>query len=319
MFEKQYKETFDEIRPSDSLQQETLELMKEAQNHRLAPEPPRKTWKLAYTVSLASTAAAIMVCVVSASFWLSQGQKFEESEGDWTAVGDKDDAFSEDQSDDANMSIIDPGESSNENKNYDAPSSSSSPGADNKDKESDASTEDEMEENIEKESYPNAPVVIDTADTKTYLSLGAFLNAINAMETPGFGTNYLNSKELLLLPASLPEGARFRCLYLDTVSGDYTYSYLLESGYYLEIKVSADLPKTADELTTLQQDLPAEYILKKNGNQRSYLFGNFAEMSVSLLPIGNAELPDETAADELLKAFDPALYNGNNSYLDLTY
>lgn len=318
MFEKKYKEAFDQIQPSEALQQETLELMKEAQNHRPATEPPRKTWKLAYTVSLASTAAAIMICVISASFWLGQGKKFEEAEGEWDVIGENDSTFTEDQQDDKDKNITDPGESDDTSKNHEAPSSS----APKDDENANNSLKSDSESDVvgdESESDPNAPVVIDTADTKTYLSLGAFLNAIDAMETPGFGTDYLNSKELLLLPASLPEGARFRCLYLETESGNYTYSYLLESGHYLEIKVNADLPRTADALTALQQSLPAEYTLKKSGNQRTYTFGDFAEMSVSLLPIGNADLPDETAADALLKTFEPALYTGNNPYLDLTY
>lgn len=312
MFEKEYKEAFDELQPSTALQQETLELMQEAQNHRPAPEPPRKTRKAAYTVSLAGTAAAVLLCMVLAPYLAKKSSIYEEDEGEWNVVGESDMSFSDDFNADQEPSSPKPEDNADEDKKADASSK-----YDESDLKSESSTADEIE--AENTASPNAPVILDTADTKTYRSIGAFITALEQMDAPGFGTAYLNSKELLLLPASLPEGARFRCLYLETATGHYSYSYLLENGYFLEFKVRANLPKTAEELATLQNNLPADYTLQKSGNQRVYTFGTLGEMTLSLLPIGNAALPDEAAADELLKAFEPALYTENNPYLDLTY
>ncbi len=311
MFEKEYKEAFDELHPSAALQQETLELMREAQNHRPAPEPPRKTWKAAYTVSLAGTAAAVLLCMVLAPYLTKKSSIYEEDEGEWDIVGEDNMSFSDDFNADQEPSSPKPGDNADKDK------ADASSKYDESDLKSESSTADEIE--AENTASPNAPVILDTADTKTYRSIGAFITALEQMEAPGFGTAYLNSKELLLLPASLPEGARFRCLYLETATGHYSYSYLLESGCFLEIKVQANLPKTAEELATLQENLPADYTLQKSGNRRVYTFGALGEMTLSLLPIGNAAPPDEAAADELLKAFEPALYTENNPYLDLTY
>ena len=305
MSQKRYKDAFDALQPSPALRQETLELMKEVQSHRMTEEPPKKTRKLAYTLSLASTAAAVALCLVLAPFLAKKGELFEESEGQWDTLDQDNSSFFEDQ-----FSSLEDADGLKGKE-----PTASAPNAD-----ADLKSDDEAEENkSENNTGSNAPVIIDTPETTTYLSLGEFVGAIEKMETAGFGTHYISSKELTLLPASLPQGTRFRCLYLDTQSGSYTYSFLLEKGYYLEVKVTPSLPKTADELAALQENLPADYTLKKSENQRSYLFGEFAEMTVSLLPIGSAPLPDEAAADEILNAFEPTFYTENNPYLDLTY
>ncbi|MBQ8600274.1 MAG: hypothetical protein IJ407_02690 [Clostridia bacterium] len=316
MFEEQYRKAFDQALPSEELQQETLALLQEAQDHHIQPEQPVRKWKLAYTVSLAGTAAAILICVVSASFWMDRGQKYDEIEGEWTT---NDSLFSENEAfcsdDPAENTVEDSAASLHQDENKTASGS---------DEDSDQAEDSELKsDNEENKSDNNAPVIVNNGETKTYLSLADFVEELEAMSAPGFGTNYLYSKELLIIPSLTYEEARFRCLYLDIASGNYSYSYLITSEgvqYYLEIRTELTLPKTADALSKILENISANITFRKEENGYRYSFEEQGEVTVRVYPTDGTAIPDEETADQILKThFSLHRYDPDNPCLNMTY
>ena len=308
MFKDQYQDAYKNATPSAELQQETLALMQEARDHHIQPHAPAKKWRLSYTLALASSAAAVLICTVMLSFWISpKGEQINDLQGeaDWDAM-DSENQFSNGMAngntaeDQDQMQTNDEAEKDlGENSNAD-----------------DASKSESLTD-------PYTPEFISNAQTETYKSLAAFTQALAAKTAPGYGKHYYNTRELLIVPSRLPDGARFRSLSLNIVEGTYSYSYLITANgtpYLLELTAQVQPPKTLSELQQQKEAIAQETVtVTKAGNSRTYQFGETDQMTLWITPASGDLLPDEATVDLLLTPFELERCTLNNSLLNMTY
>lgn len=170
---------------------------------------------------------------------------------------------------------------------------------------------------------PYGPEISQEKNVETYLSIRDYLDALTQKTAPGYGSNYYNARELLIVPNLLPDGARFRHLYLNTRTGKYSYSYhFTKDGkdYIIDVEVNVVTPKNLNELRLYKEHAAEEEILTaKDGDRLYYQFGEQDLVTVTLTDV-TATVPlttDETAA--LLTQFDLERCSLLNPVLDMKY
>ncbi len=350
MFEEQYRKHYQKTAPSDALNDETLALMKEARDHHATE--PKKTlrWRPALVLPIAGTAVAALAALIIVGVWMTRSTEYED------LMGDFDQAFSDSMADSADPETEKPGDKPN----YDQQPEDETPGdaeadssiEENKSEEHQYGTgsqpeDDQSEGNdennsaelpVEDESVsddsvsagtttspadPYGPEILDDGNTETYLSIREFLNALAKKETGGYGKNYYNARELIIVPKLLPNGARFRHLHLNTENGKYSYSYLFTKDgidYIIDIEVDAKVPKTLRDLNLQKNALAEEEILTGSKEDHLYfLFGGRDEVTVTLTSTkATAALTEEETAT-LLAQFALERCSLANSIVDMKY
>ncbi len=325
-FKDQYQKAFKNAAPSPALQQETLELLQEARDHHIEPEQPVKRWKLAYTLSLASSVAALFFCIVMVGIFGKEGTFFQDEMAD-------EEWFSEDSKgeSDGDMNEVQDQFSPLPDSDKESSSSDQDAAEDSADKEKEQNTTDSsihddwVEDEAEPSpSDPKAPVFLDNNDVRSYESFSAFIQALTDKTALGYGKNYYLARELLIVPSKLPDGARFRVVDLYAQDGGYSYSYLLKENheeYLLQVTVSGSASKTLSELSARKEALAEESILmKKSGNTRTYLFGETEKVTLTLEPVLLADpIPAEGDLDRILSVFDLERCSLTNPLLEMAY
>lgn len=335
MLEEQYRKYFQEITPSDALNEETFVLMKEAQDHRAAPPPKPLRWKPAVVASATGTVAAALVAVIVAGFWLHGGKKtveIEDMAGSLDVVVNNSANSAVQESDPAN----DADGSDAEEPTESAPQTQE-PEAVPEESESVSEPEEQPEKFTQEESAstapestgstssadPREPDLINDGNTVTYTSIREFLTALAAKETPGYGSNYYNARELIIVPSRLPDNARFRHFHLNTETGKYSYSYLFTAGgkeYFLDIDVNAKPPKTLRDLNLQKEAIATEELgTGKKGNQLFYLFGQNDYITVTLTEVNSTVALTEEQVAALLANFQLERCSLTNAVLDMKY
>lgn len=338
MFDEQYRKMNQKIQPSPALNEETAALMREARDHGAALPPKKAVWKAAILIPAASVAAAVLVAAVLLSFWLNRGETIQEATGnpDNVIYGESEpDTESEDGS--TAPPEEDPLPTDPENT---APPEEDLPEAPGEDDGTPAPGTDTPEEDPEDtpegdegkpgstapstgSSDPYGPDVIHDDTTTTYLSIRAFLNALAKKETPGYGRNYYNARELILVPSKLPNQARFRHLHLENASGKYSYSYLFSANgkeYILDVQVDAKAPKTLQELTIQKKLLSGEKVQTgQKGDQLFFLFGENDYITVTVTEPKSTVLLNEEQVTALLSQFELERCGITNTLIDMVY
>lgn len=347
MLEEQYRKYYQEVQPSEELNEETFALMKEAQDHRATMPPKPLRWKAAVIIPAAGTVAAALIAVVVSGFWINRGADVDHLD----AAGTLDSVVTDKES------TADPGEEPGKNS---APAEKEEEqvgdilyqdGADS-DAEPEAPQEDlptadqpeeenqssgsapEEEQNPEEDEVdtpastdPRDPDIINEGDITTYLSLREFLNALSKKETSGYGDSYYYARELIIVPSALPEQARFRHFHLNSDTGSYSYSYLFPVGdqeYFLDIDVNTDPPTTLRDLNEHKDALAKETVQTgKKGNQLFYLFSDQYTTSdyitVTLTQVNSATALTEEEVATLLSQFQLERCSITNGLLDMKY
>lgn len=343
MFEEQYRKYFQEIQPSDALNEETFALMKEAQDHKASLPPKKLRWKPAVVIPAAGTAAAVLVAVIVGSFWLHNGRKVAEEDelmgsldvfvsasDSAAAPGNDSNAQAEDAliGDDLPEDTGDPQEPL-ETEKVEEPSTSApqeQPESDSPDGSTGDAASGTSPETMQPDTGtadPREPDIINDGTTVTYTSLREFLTTLAAKETPGYGSNYYNARELIIVPSRLPDNARFRHFHLNTETGKYSYSYLFTTGdkeYFLDIDVNAKPPKTLRDLNLQKEAIATEEIgTGKKGNQLFYLFGQNDYITVTLTEVNSVVALTEEEVATLLADFQLERCSLSNAVLDMKY
>lgn len=336
MFEDQYRKAFDKATPSEALQQETLELMQEARAHHIPKEAPPAPRRLRYIPAVATAAAALLVGCVLLGFWLRQGNQmmedgvgemdavFGESTNDselWTGEDAFDSFVSEEQMPSGDGTKEDPSQSANND-------GSNTNNSESDDAFSDESWSPDSEHSMtappadssEEEKSPSEDKVVPSAKEE-YASLSDFSDALSKKTAAGYGKNYYNTRELLIVPSLLPDHAAFQYLQLNGEDGTYSYSYFFtanEGTYRLTVEVQTAAPQTLPALTNKLNGLSEETVgLSKEGNTRTYLFGE-DRAEVRVAPLSGNLLPDEATMDLLLQQFQLERCSKNNELLGLS-
>lgn len=345
MFDEQYRKMNQEIQPSPALNEETAALMREARDHGDTLPPKKAVWKAAILIPVAGAVAAVLVAAVLLSFWLHRGETIQEATGnpDNVIYGESD-TLPEDDADTPPEQGTAPNETP-ETETPQSPSDESAPETAPENAGSDNGSTDQTEQDApvetpennegengntpesntpsEPSSDPWGPEVINDKTTSTYLSLRAFLNALAKKETPGYGRNYYNARELILVPSKLPEQARFRHLHLNTESGEYSYSYLFPANgkqYLLDIQVEAKVPRTLQELTMQKKLLANEKVQTgQKGDQLFFLFGENDYITVTVSELNNNVLLTEEQVTALLAQFELERCGITNTLVDMVY
>ena len=354
MFKDEYNKQFEDVTPSPALNEETLALMKEAQAHPMPTAKPQKLrWVLPVCVS---GAAAMLALTVGLGFWLKNPETVDDIKGyDELFIWPGDSADSEEFGS-ANAVPNDTNKAVNDAENNDGDASSipddnkndEQPAEKNKGTADDDNTDDDATDVSQPETIPDqekgddaapeqsetdepqdpkpivdpkAPVEMTDKKTETYLSLRAFLDAVATKKTIGYKTNYLTEESLVIVPAWLPANARFRQVYAYS-NGGYTYSYLMESesaSYFLNVVVSATLPKTQRDLQLRLKGISAEEkLLKQTPQQWTYYFGNYDKAIVTVTTIDGKFVSMEQV-EPLLTNMNFARYTVQNTLVELTY
>lgn len=145
--------------------------------------------------------------------------------------------------------------------------------------------------------------IIESYACKTYTELPSFVAAIEARNTPGYGSEYYNARELLLLPTRLPDGAKFRYLYLNPQTGNYSYSFQFEEKkvlYLLDFEVSQVLPSSALSMEEALQGIRNEKVTRSiKGASLSCTFGN-DRVSVTLSAPKSKKAPSSALCKKFL-------------------
>ncbi len=352
MFEDQYRKHYQNTLPSQELNDETLALMQEAQDHR-ATEPERSPrWRPAVIIPLTATLAATITLVVLMGIWLRDNDTpysddigtldtiINNSEEEFNVLPETDDSLSQEEEQQEEEPAPEQSDDT-ETKNTATPEPETEQPEENK---SDSGTEKPKEEAKPEETVPEDtkepgnkeeeepavdsvdprdPDIINDETTATYTTIRAFLNALANKETPGYGEKYYNAKELIIVPAKLPNRARFRHFHLYTDTGKYAYSYIFtkdNTDYFIDIEVDAYPPLTLRDLYLQKQEVKTEEIRTgKKGNQLFFLFGKKDYITVTLTQYqSNTALTEEQVA-ELLKGFKLERCSLTNVIIDMTY
>ncbi len=170
---------------------------------------------------------------------------------------------------------------------------------------------------------PYGPEVSHEKGIDTYLSIREFIDALAKKETTGYGKNYYNARELLIVPNLLPDGARFRHLHLNTKNGKYNYSYYFAKDgqdYIIDIEINAKTPKNLNELRLMKQDIAKEEILSaKKDDQLFFLFGKQDEVTVTLTDVHAANRLTEEETATLLSQFKLERCTLTNNIIEMKY
>lgn len=336
MFEDQYRKAFDKATPSEALQQETLELMQEARAHHIPKEAPPAPRRLRYIPAVATAAAALLVGCVLLGFWMNQGDRVMED-----AVGELDDIFEnnsnnpelwtdedasdsfvyEEQTPDGDDTKEDPSHSANnDDSNANNSGSNDSSSDESWSSDSDQSMAVPPSDSAEGENTPTEDKVVPSAKEE-YSSLSAFSDALSKKTAAGYGKNYYNTRELLIVPSLLPDNATFQGLQLNGEDGTYFYSYFFTANavtYLLTVEVQTAAPESLPALNNKLNGLSEETVgLSKEGNARVYLFGE-DRAEVRVAPLSGNLLPDEATTDLLLQQFQLERCSKTNELLGLT-
>lgn len=325
-FKDQYQKAFKSAAPSPELQQETLELLQEARDHHIEPEQPVKRWKLAYTLSLASSVAALFFCIVMVGIFGKEGKLFQDEMAD-------EEWFSEDSKgeSDGDMNEVQDQFSPLPDSDKESSSSDQDAAEDSADKEKEQNTTDSSihDDWVEDEaepapSDPKAPVFLDNDDVRSYKSFSAFIQALTDKTAPGYGKNYYLARELLIVPSKLPDGARFRVVDLYAKDGRYSYSYLLKKDqqeYLLQITVFGGTPQTLSDLFSCKEALAEESVtMERKDHIRIYHFGEKEKVYLELHPANQIDPPpSEGETDEILGVFDLERCSLTNPLLEMAY
>ena len=378
MFKDEYNKQFDNVAPSPALNEETLALMKEAQEHPLPKEakPQKMRWVLPVCVS---SAAAMLALIIGISFWLSKPDVIDDFKGESDIlIGTTDSAISgnigatkdndtlgsslgnhsaDQENNAANDSSTNSGAEEpptgdpnagtatpkDDNENAAQPNENKENASENENSatetpDSETEQENEMTEEPAPEDPPaeedgaqstppaepidpKAPVEINDKKTETYLSLRAYLDALAAKKTIGYKTAYLAEEALIIVPSWLPNTARFRQIYA-YANGGYEYSYLFSyegTDYFLNISVSATLPKTQRDLNLRVSGIAKEeHLTKKNPANWIFYFGNYDKATIAVTAIDGKAIPTEQAAP-MLGNFSLARYTVQNTLVEATY
>ena len=344
MFKDEYTKQFDEIAPSPALNEETLALMKEAQAHPMPIAKPQKMrWVLPVCVS---GAAAMLALTIGLGFWLKNPEMIDDIKGYdelfiWpgdsvASDGVKSDLMANDDADqngaaadgeepvDDTAANLGGAEQTDENKGATEEPSSDGETPDPEQDQGDGSAPEKPESDEPHNPEPidpKAPVEMADKKTETYLSLRSFLDAVATKKTIGYKTNYLTEEALVIVPAWLPTNARFRQVYAYS-NGGYTYSYVMDGeneSYFLNVAVSATLPKTQRDLQLRLKGISAEErLLKQTPHQWTYYFGNYDKAIVTVTTIDGKPVSMEQI-EPLLTNMNFARYTVQNSLVELTY
>lgn len=338
MLEKPYRNYCEEIVPSEALNEETVALMMEAQNHRAAPAPAPLRWKPALVLPIAGTAvAAVLALILTGAWFLNRGGEHYED----AIAGNVDELFQDQLSDkenntpkpDAPPEPEDPAPGEEEPPGDEMPDTAppeekpgtSAPPTDLPEEENknEPSQDGAEEPSIAVPADPYGPEISGEKNVETYLSLRSFIDALTNKTAKGYGKNYYNARELLIVPNLLPDGARFRHLHLDTKTGEYAYSYYFEAGgkdYIIDIDVKPTVPKNLTELRLLKEHaLTEEVYTGKKGDQLYYLFGEQDEVTVTLTDVKATELLTEEETAALLTQFGLERCSLTNPVIDMKY
>ncbi len=351
MFEEKYRKYYQDIAPSDALNEETLALMAEARDHLAAAPKPLPRRRSLIWIPIAATAVAAMVAVVIVGGWLrgdtyndlagNADDVFSDSMGtelpDETPPADGEGEQQENNSSAPNPEVQDtptPPADENQSDPSEGNNSASKPNTENKGESKDEdATKDEDDSGEEQAppdnnaaaapSDPYAPVIKTDKKTTTYLTIREFLNGLAKKETPGYGKKYYNARELIIVPSLLPDGARFRHLYLNNENGKYSYSYLFTNGensYIIDVEVNAKTPKTLRDLNLQKGALEEEEVLTgKKENHLYYLFGGRDEVTVTLKNLQSETDPNEDETATLLEQFKLERCSLENTVIDMKY
>ena len=158
-------------------------------------------------------------------------------------------------------------------------------------------------------------------NTEPYLTIQAYLDAMVATKTIGYGKNYIADPALVIVPSWLPQQTQFRHLYAKS-NGAYSYSYLVTDGenqYFLEIAAPATFPRTLRDLNLRVRAVKGEYEgMDKLENKRIYYFGNYEEITVTLTTV-NGAAPTLEETDRILADFQLDRYTVQNNLVQLEY
>lgn len=170
------------------------------------------------------------------------------------------------------------------------------------------------------EKDPLPPEIIQNSTTATYTALGDFIRALEQKNAPGYGKYYYNTRPLLLLPSRLPDGAVFRCLYLDIESGNYSYSFRFEDQktlYLLEFDVKAKLPATAMEVESKIAALREEKVdVTRQGITLTAAFGEDS-VTATLTAPKSEEPIDEKIVKKIFDSIALERCSAENPFLNI--
>jgi hypothetical protein len=142
-------------------------------------------------------------------------------------------------------------------------------------------------------------------------------------ETPGYGKNYYNARDLVIVPSLLPDGARFRHLHLFTETGKYSYSYVFSKDnkdYILDIEVDAKTPKTLRDLKLQQDKIATETVQTgSKDNQMAYLFGENDYVLITVTEVLSATKLTQEQTAPLLTQFALERCSPNNTIINMCY
>ncbi len=343
MFKDDYRKQFENIAPSPALEQETLDLMAEAQAHGFIPPAPKSKKPLILSLSL-SGAAAMVAITVGLSFWLSGPKDLMPDE-----VGSLDNIVGGSSA--GNSS----GSSGKEENDSAAPPADKEEGVKGENTPTDGATGDDAgddagstdasgtpapEDAPEDQNAtggapeagenaapppapvsPTGPVTVEDKNTETYLSIQAYLDALTAKKTIGYNKNYMADPALVIVPSWLPQKVQFRHLHAKS-NGAYSYSYLLTDGenqYFLDIAAPATFPRTQRDLNLRVRAVKGEYEgLDKLENKRIYYFGNYEKITVTLTAVSGAA-PTLEETERLLADLQLDRYTPQNTLVQLEY
>ncbi len=339
MFEDRYRELYKKITPPAALEQETLALMAEARDHQ-AKEPESIPHRHRVYAALIASAAVLAVTVTVTAFVLhgrlpakeddvgifpglssgaaSKGQLISGSSdqadsatsGDSTANGQTGSAGSKAQGGDSTAGSSNPGSTENGATAVNNGSGSGSTGSSSE--STGASAAD-----------PRVPAIINNSTTRTYLSISDYLTLLDNKTAPGYGKSYYNTRQLMIVPASLPNKAHFIQFQLSPKTGAYCYSYWINyagADYLLQVDAQVLLPGTLREVTLQLEQAKSEAVtMEEQGNRRTYSFGDKDKVLVTLTKIGDDTPPDMALTQAILEKFSLERCTPGNTLVNLFY
>lgn len=345
MLEELYRKHYLKVKPSDELEDETLGLMKEARDHGATmPQKPAR-WRLALAISASLTATAAAVAVIFVGVWMHRNSPvIDDTVGSLDSVVINDDLNKQPDSSDgqekepqedlADTETKAPETPENESQTDSNTTEDGDQKADEQTPAEDAAPEDEIqsaEDDLQSSDSsdfvsnadPLGPDYVHNNTTRTYYSIGEFLNKLTAKETPGYGKYYYNARNLIIVPSALPDGARFRHLHLYTETGKYSYSYVFSKDnkdFILDIEVDAKTPKTLRDLRLQQEKISTETVQTGNkDNQMAYLFGENDYVLITVTEVMSSSKLTQEQTAELLTQFMLERCTPTNTIINMVY
>ena len=271
MFEERYRKLYQDLTPSEQLNDETVDLMIEARNHRAKPLPERKS-RLPMILSLSIGGGLVAACVVAIVVlaWFNRGTNIDETLGSMVLTPQTE------QTTDTNTSA---------------------PETDEKTEEGEGAVDTDT-------PVPEIAIV----PSESFSSFDTYFKALDEKKTIGYGENYFLCKEMIVYPDTLPKGAELIEI-LQYNDGQYEYSYRFEKEgepYILTVRSQSTFP-TSEEAMTAQLELIEKEeapTFISNGDTRTYRFGKLDSIVVIVsreVPAADETPEDETSKDETSK------------------